>query len=126
VAETFGVEVISLQLVDPRFYHLDTCFCPLAEDLVAWFPPAFDEYAQRAIRAHLPRSIELTEPDALRFAANAVPINRHVALNSGCDSFEEDLEAHGYTPHATDLSQFLRAGGSAKCLVLTAPPPPNL
>ncbi|PYI78978.1 MAG: amidinotransferase, partial [Verrucomicrobia bacterium] len=53
VAEMLGCLVISVELVDPRFYHLDTCFCPLPDGGVFWFPEAFDEYGQRAIRAHV-------------------------------------------------------------------------
>ena len=57
VAEIFNCLVISVELVDPRFYHIDTCFCPLTDGGAVWFPAAFDEYGQRTIRDHVP------EPD---------------------------------------------------------------
>ena len=56
VADMLGCLVISVELVDPRFYHLDTCFCPLPDGGAVWFPAAFDEYGQRAIREHVPRA----------------------------------------------------------------------
>jgi N-dimethylarginine dimethylaminohydrolase len=102
VGELLGVRVISLELTDPYFYHLDTCFCPLDAETVAYYPPAFDEYARRVIEADFPRRIEV----------------EHVALNTGCPGFESALRNLGFIPHATPTDEFLKAGGSAKCLVL--------
>ena len=118
VAAQIGCRVIPLQLVTGRFYHLDTCFCPLNATTALWFPPAFDDYAQRAVAAHVPTLIEVAEPEANRFACNAVVVGTHVALNSGCPLLEAELTRRGFTPHATPLDEFLKAGGSAKCLTL--------
>jgi N-dimethylarginine dimethylaminohydrolase len=118
VGERLGLRVLSLQLVDPAFYHLDTCFCPLDADTLAYYPPAFDEYARRVIEANFSRRIELEPGEAARFAANAVVLGPDVVLNSGCPHFEAALRDHGFTPHATPLDEFLKAGGSAKCLTL--------
>ncbi|MCC2669412.1 MAG: amidinotransferase [Armatimonadetes bacterium] len=118
VAERLGVRVLSLQLVDAAFYHLDTCFCPLDAATVAYYPPAFDEYARRVIEANFSRRIELEPDEAGRFAANAVVLGRSVVLNTGCPRFEAALEEIGFTPYATPLDEFLKAGGSAKCLTL--------
>lgn len=112
-----GCRAIPLQLVDERFYHLDTCFCPLTADTAICYPPAFDEYARRAL-LQIPHLIEVVEHEAVRFACNAVVVGRDVVLNTGCPRLEADLHANGFTPHATDLSEFLKAGGSAKCLTL--------
>lgn len=112
-----GVRVIPLQLVNDRFYHLDTCFCPLNETTAVWYPGAFDEYAQHAIQ-QIPRLIAVPEAEANRFACNAVVVGDHVVLNTGCPTLEAALSAAGFTPHATPLDEFIKAGGSAKCLTL--------
>lgn len=118
VAELLGRRVLSLELTDPHFYHLDTCFCPLDAETVAYYPPAFDEYARRVIEANVPRRLEVTPEEAARFACNAVVLGRHVALNTGCPQFEAALRDWGFHPHLTPLDEFLKAGGSAKCLTL--------
>jgi N-dimethylarginine dimethylaminohydrolase len=118
LGDLLGVRVLSLQLVDPHFYHLDTCFCPLDGETVAYYPPAFDEYARRVIEANIPRRIEIVPDEAARFAANAVVLGGHVALNAGCPEFESALREYGFTPHGLPLDEFLKAGGSAKCLTL--------
>src|SRR5205807_5839901 len=117
VGEMLGVEALSLELIDPRFYHLDTCFCPLDEQTVVWYPAAFDVYARRVIEARVPRRIAVEPDEALRFACNAIVLGRHVVLNSGCPRLEAALRDRGFLPHATPLDEFLKAGGSAKCLV---------
>ena len=118
VGELLGVDVLPLCLVDSRWYHLDTCLIPVAPDLLAYYPPAFDADANRALEALPGDKILLTEPDALRFGGNAVVAGDQIVLNSGCDALAEALSERGYTVHATDLSEFIKSGGSAKCLVL--------
>lgn len=118
LAERLGTRVLSLELTDPHYYHLDTCFCPLDPDTVAYYPPAFDEYARRVIESSIPRRIEVIPEEAARFACNAVVAGKQVALNSGCPVFEAQLRELGYEPHATPLDEFIKAGGSAKCLTL--------
>lgn len=118
IGELLGCRVLALELVDPRFYHLDTCFCPLAPGTALYYPAAFDEYGERVLRENIPTLIEVGTDDAVCFGCNAVVIGGHVVLNSGCTELEATLRRHGYTPHPTDLSEFLKAGGSAKCLTL--------
>ncbi len=117
LAAEIGCRVIPLQLVDHRFYHLDTCFCPLDSQTAICYPQAFDGYAQQTLR-QIPRLIAVTEAEAARFCCNAVVIGKHVVLNSGCPKLEGDLAAAGFVPHSTPLDQFLKSGGSAKCLTL--------
>jgi N-dimethylarginine dimethylaminohydrolase len=116
-----GCEVLSLELVDPRFYHLDTCFCPLDDRRALYYPPAFDDYGRRVIREFVPEPIAVDDADALRFACNAVVVGRDIVVQSGCDALEKTLREHGFTPYPVDLSEFHKAGGSAKCLVLWLP-----
>ncbi len=111
-------QVLPLELVDPRFYHLDTCFCPLTPQQALYFPGAFDSYGQKVIRKHIPSLIEVAEEEAARFACNAVVIGKTVILNAGSDLLASALEKEGFRCIAVELDEFLKAGGSAKCLTL--------
>jgi N-dimethylarginine dimethylaminohydrolase len=114
------VEVVSLRLVDPRFYHLDTCFCPLSNGDMMYFPAAFDDESQRKIEARYGRSkrITVSEEDALQFACNAVNVGRTILLNTVSKELCARLEARGFQTVQVELTEFLKAGGAAKCLVL--------
>lgn len=118
VGELFGVRVLPLELSQPHYYHLDTCFCPLDDRTAAYFPGAFDHYGRTVLRNNIPDLIEVDAADAARFACNAVVLGQEVVLNSGCPQFEEALRARGFRPHSTPLDEFLKAGGAAKCLTL--------
>ncbi len=118
VARELGVRTIPLELVDADYYHLDTCFCPLAPGEALYYPPAFDAYAQQALAEHVPSLIAVAEPEAVRFACNAVVVGNHVVLNTGCPQLEDELTRRGYVPHSAPLDEFIKSGGSAKCLTL--------
>jgi len=118
VGRRVGKPVLPLELVNPYFYHLDTCFCPLAVDEAIWYPQAFDRYGRKVIEERIPRLIPITEGDARRFGCNAVVVGKTVVINAGCDRLADDLQAAGYSPVAVALDEFLKAGGSAKCLTL--------
>ncbi|MBW3538830.1 MAG: amidinotransferase [Planctomycetes bacterium] len=118
IAAQIGCRVIPVQLVDEHFYHLDTCFCPLSATEALYYPPAFDDYGRRALEGNVPELVAVDADEAARFACNAVVVGRHVVLNTGCPNLEDSLRARGYTPHATPLDEFIKAGGSAKCLTL--------
>ncbi len=81
IGERLGIEVLPMELVDPRFYHLDTCFCPLAPDLAMYYPGAFDEYGRSVIRDRVPRLIEVAAEEAISFSCNAVVVGKTVILN---------------------------------------------
>jgi N-dimethylarginine dimethylaminohydrolase len=120
LSEIFGREIIPVELVDSRFYHLDTCFCPLSGGELLYYPPAFDTYARTVIEERIDqkRRFAVPGPDALRFACNAVCVGKHVVLPAGCPDTATFLTAHGYEPHPLPLDEFMKAGGSAKCLTL--------
>lgn len=118
LGKQLGCRTIPLELVDPYYYHLDTCFCPLSHDAALYYPPAFDVYGQQALAAHIPRLVAVTPEEARRFACNAVVVGRNVVLNAGCPLLEAQLAELGFIPHATPLDEFVKAGGSAKCLTL--------
>jgi len=118
VAKQTGVRVLPLELVNPRFYHLDTCFCPLAPGEAIYFPDAFDAYGRRVLEAHVPKLLPVVEAEAFRFGCNAVVVGQTVVHNSRCPRLAEDLIRWGYRSIDLELDEFLKAGGSAKCLTL--------
>src|SRR3982074_3727553 len=103
VADILGCLVISVELVDPRFYHIDTCFCPLTDGGAMWFPAAFDDYGQRAIRDHIPDLIDVTEEEATVFCCNAVVLDRDIVLPEGAPNLVARLEERGYTCHPQQM-----------------------
>jgi N-dimethylarginine dimethylaminohydrolase len=108
----------TLELVDPRWYHLDTCFCPLPNrDAVVWYPGAFSESAQNKIRASFSNSIEISLQDALLFSCNCICIGDNLFMPAG-STVADQLRALDYNVAEIELSEFLKAGGAAKCLVL--------
>ncbi|CAP26222.1 Protein CBG06177 [Caenorhabditis briggsae] len=109
--------VVAARLVDPRFYHVDTCFCPLDENLAMAYMPAFDSVSQNNIRNYT-ELLPVPEKDARRFVCNSVVIGKHVIVHHGSDITFKLLEKHGYQVHPIDMSEFMKAGGSAKCCTL--------
>ncbi len=120
LSKIFGREIIPVELIDNRFYHLDTCFCPLSGGELLYYPQAFDTYAQTVIadRIEPSRLLTVPEPDALRFACNAVCVGKRVVLPDGCPDTMQQLKALGYETHPLPLDEFMKSGGSAKCLTL--------
>lgn len=118
LAKQTGVRVLPLELVSQRFYHLDTCFCPLAHGEAIYYPEAFDAYGRRVLTAHVGKLLPVVEAEAFRFGCNAVVVGKTVVHNSRCPRLAEDLRDWGYEPIEVELDEFLKAGGSAKCLTL--------
>lgn len=118
IGDLVAREVIPLELVDAHYYHLDTCFCPLSANEAIWYPGAFDDYGRRAIQERIATLIPVADEEARSFACNAVVVGKNVVTNTGCPRLHHDLATRGYTPHETPLSEFVKAGGSAKCLTL--------
>ncbi|MEW6755838.1 MAG: TIGR00300 family protein [Candidatus Latescibacterota bacterium] len=120
LAEWLGVEVVSLRLVDQRFYHLDTCLAPLEGGRLLYYPRAFDARSVQVIEERVPAEQRLVvgEADALSFACNAVNVGRTVIVNRASADLRRRLEAAGYRVVQTQLTEFVKAGGAAKCLAL--------
>ncbi len=120
ISETLGVRTVPLLLADERFYHLDTCFCPLGTGHVMVFMDAFSPHTQKMLRRTIEPEflIELSLEDALSFACNAVEIEASIVLHAASPRLRDQLNDIGYRTFATDLSEFHKAGGSAKCLTL--------
>lgn len=115
-----GIKVLMLELVDPRFYHLDTCLCPIARGHVMYYPNAFSPASQALLREAIApeKTILVPESDAVNFACNAVNIGDQIILNRASDALVRVLAEAGFRTLQSPLSEFLRAGGASKCLVL--------
>jgi len=118
VGDRLGVPVLPLELVDPRFYHLDTCFCPLAGDAAIYYPGAFDDYGRSVLADRIATLIEVSADEANSFSCNAVVVGQTVVLNAGSPKLTRALIEAGYEVRPTSLTEFIKAGGSAKCLTL--------
>ncbi|WP_354634826.1 TIGR00300 family protein [Planktothricoides raciborskii] len=125
LAKWLDIEVVSLQLVDERFYHLDTCFCPLTGGYLLYYPPAFDFYSNRIIEMRVPaeKRIAIQEADAVKFACNAVNIGHTVVMNQVSNDLKQQLAKVGFQVIETPLNEFIKAGGAAKCLTLRSTEP---
>jgi len=120
----WDAEVVGLGLIDPRFYHLDTCFAPLEDGSLLYYPPAFDAAALARIEEFYPpvQRIAVGEMDAERFACNAVNLGRTIVLNRISSGLERQLCDRGFEVVQVELDEFLKAGGAAKCLVMKLTP----
>jgi len=118
LAELFGLPVVSVRLIDPRFYHLDTALCVLDADTAAYYPAAFDDAGRVALAAQFAELIEAKDTDAEVLGLNAVSDGRHVVLPASALGLAGQLADRGFEPVPVDVSEFLRAGGGLKCCTL--------
>lgn len=128
VAEAWNVPVHSLHLIDPRFFHLDTCFAPLNDGSLLYFPGAFDAASLAKIETAFSadRRIPVTEPDAIRLACSALNVGRHIFLSEVSQELSTALVARGFEVHQLQLEEFLKSGGGAKSLALMLNEAPKL
>ena len=118
LADLFGLPVVSLRLVDPRFYHLDTALCVLDADTVMYYPAAFDDAGRAAIAEQFTELIEAKDEDAEVLGLNAVSDGRHVVVAEQATALARQLAARGFEPVPVDMSELSKAGGGAKCCTL--------
>jgi N-dimethylarginine dimethylaminohydrolase len=116
--EVLGLEVVTLRLVDPRYYHLDTALCVLSGRDIAYFPGAFDPESQAVLRERFPDAVIADADDASVFGLNAVSDGRHVVLPLEATELAKKLAARGYQPVPVSLSELRKAGGGPKCCTL--------
>jgi N-dimethylarginine dimethylaminohydrolase len=115
--EVLGRPVVSLKLVDPCFYHLDTALAALDDRHVTYYPGAFSAASQRVLAQLFPDAVIADRADAEAFALNLVSDGRHVVLNTEATAMAEKVRAAGYLPVPVELSELKRGGGSVKCAV---------
>ncbi len=118
LADLFGLPVMSLRLVDPRFYHLDTALCVLDADTAMYYPAAFDDAGRAAIAGHFTELIEAKDEDAEVLSLNAVSDGLHVVLPVQAAGLAAQLRERGFEPVGVDLSELLTGGGGPKCCTL--------
>jgi N-dimethylarginine dimethylaminohydrolase len=118
LASVFGRRVVSLRLVDPRFYHLDTALCVLDASTAMYYPAAFDDAGRAALASLFDELIEAKDEDAEVLGVNAVSDGRHVVLAVQATGLARSLSARGFEPVPVDMSELLKAGGGAKCCTL--------
>jgi len=124
LAALFGRPVVSLRLVDPRYYHLDTALCVLDADTAMYYPAAFDDAGRAAIAGHFAELIEAKDEDAEVLGLNAVSDGRHVVLPVQARGLAAQLRERGFTAVGVDLSELRKGGGGPKCCTLELRPSP--
>lgn len=118
IAEIFGREVVTLTLVNPSFYHLDTAIAVLDDTNIAYLESAFDDESLAKLRALYPDAILATEEDAAVLGLNSYSDGYNVVIASRATDFERQLRERGYNPIGVDLSELLLGGGGVKCCTL--------
>ncbi len=120
LCEALNVDVVSLRLIDQRFYHLDTCFMPLKEGRILYFPEAFDGRSRREIERRIAadRRFSVGQADAVRFACNALVLGDTIIMNHASDALSRRLRDWGYDVIICPVNEFILAGGAVKCLTL--------
>jgi N-dimethylarginine dimethylaminohydrolase len=114
----YGREVVTLKLVDPSFYHLDTAIAVLDDSNIAYLPKAFDEASGEIIRSLYPDAVIVNDEDAAVLGLNSFSDGKNVVIASRAVGFEASLRERGYTPIGVDLSELLLGGGGVKCCTL--------
>uniref|UniRef100_A0A0N4WLA8 Amidinotransferase n=2 Tax=Haemonchus TaxID=6288 RepID=A0A0N4WLA8_HAEPC len=110
-------KALGCRLVDPRFYHIDTAFCPLNEELAMYYPYAFDHLSQHNMHNETDL-LPVSDKEARNFACNAVVIGNNVVMHQGNEETANKLEKLGFSVKFVDMSEFIKSGGSAKCCTL--------
>jgi N-dimethylarginine dimethylaminohydrolase len=118
IAGVFNRRVISLELVDPRFYHLDTALTVLDDTTIAYYPPAFSYVSRAHLETLFPDAIVVDSADAYAFGLNAVSDGRNVVLPAAAVGFAEQLSDAGFQPIGVEMPELLKGGGSVKCCTL--------
>jgi N-dimethylarginine dimethylaminohydrolase len=118
LAAVFGRKVVSLRLVDDRFYHLDTALCVLDGSTAMYYPAAFDDAGRAVLASMFPELIEAKDEDAEVLGLNAVSDGRRVVLAAAATGLARSLAERGFEVVPVDMSELLKAGGGAKCCTL--------
>lgn len=118
IARIYGREVVSLNLINPSFYHLDTAVAVLDDTNIAYLPSAFDEASLATLRRLFPDAVIVTEEDAAVLGLNSFSDGYNIVIASRAKDFERQLRERGYKPIGVDLSELLLGGGGVKCCTL--------
>ncbi|HEX3082219.1 MAG TPA: arginine deiminase family protein [Candidatus Saccharimonadia bacterium] len=119
LADNLGIDVVPVRLVDPLFYHLDTCFLPLDADTAFYYPPAFSENSQGLLKKLIPNLHEMSRTEAEGFSANSLVSGDTVILQAGNPTFRKKLEKLGRKVIEVEVGEFNKSGGGIHCLINT-------
>lgn len=112
-------EVIPLKMINPSFFHLDTCFAPLNNDVAIYYPKAFSEDGRQTLKQYFKEIIPIHKKDADAFACNLVMFNKNIVVHEGLSKeLRKKIESYGFIVHGLDMSEYLKGGGSVKCVSL--------
>jgi N-dimethylarginine dimethylaminohydrolase len=114
----FGKDVISLKLINPSYYHLDTALAVLNDTTVAYYPGAFDEGSLEILRTRYPDAIIANEQDAAVLGLNLFSDGQNVIMAEQAVTLRREIEARGFVTHGVNLSELLLGGGGVKCCTL--------
>ncbi len=118
LSKKLEIDVIPLRLMDPMFYHLDTCFLPINADTAFYYPEAFSKNSKSILNRLIPNLLELSKADTMAFAANAFVSGKDIVISAGTSAkFKADLKKLGLTVHELDMSEFKKSGGGIHCLI---------
>ena len=110
-------EVIDFELINPYYYHLDTCFTPLTPDLVMINPKSFKPEGLKKIHEIFSQVIETNEEDNNFLACNLINAGKNIVFAKGSSKvLREKLEGLGYILHEVDMTEYIKGGGSVKCI----------
>ncbi|MEU5942966.1 dimethylargininase [Micromonospora sp. NPDC047548] len=115
--EALGRPVVSLRLVDPRFYHLDVALASIDDENIVYFPGAFSAASQKVLAQLFPDAVVADDEDAMAFGLNLVSDGLNVVLNSEATRLAGKLKAAGYHPVPVELAELKKGGGSVKCCI---------
>jgi len=119
IAATLDVKINALELVDPRWYHLDTAFCPLSSGYALAYKKALSADSVSTIQNKLgEKVIWVSDEDALNFACNAICLDHEVILYRASTELKAALKRYNFTVVEIDVSEFMKSGGSCKCMTL--------
>lgn len=118
LAKVLDVEVLSVELIDQRFYHLDLTFCPLDDRRALIVPEAWDDYGRRVVESVVPEPIVLEPDESLAFCANSVVVGDVIVMPACRSRLERVLARAGFRVHVCPVDEFLKAGGGVRCLTL--------
>lgn len=116
ISSYLDADVYTVRLIDPFYFHLDTCLFVLNDDVAFYYPKAFDQPSRDLLRRVIPKLEILTEEEAEAFAANSLVTDHHVIIPKQKTRFAERIKSFGYNPIEVSMNEFLKSGGGVHCL----------
>lgn len=116
IEKSLGIKAVPLELVNPLFYHLDTCLFILNDITAFYYKDAFSKKSQKLLKKIVPYLIQFTKKEAYSFASNSIVTDHHVIMQKNIPTFSSRIKSFGYKPVEVDLGEFIKSGGASHCL----------